>query len=82
MGVAILISSCAMKRSNSKPRPWTLKERAFLGFVGAMVMALGVVTLLQGKLHYQNWWHAPVFAPFAVIVGALGLFVAFKGGRF
>jgi hypothetical protein len=45
-------------------------------------MALGVVTLLQGRLHYQNWWHAPVFAPFAVIVGALIVFAAIKGGRF
>ena len=45
-------------------------------------MALGVVTLLQGKLHYQNWWHAAVLAPFSVIVGALVLFVALKGGRF
>jgi len=71
-----------MKRSKSKSQAWTLKERAFLGFAGALVMGLGVVTLLQGKLHYQNWWHAPVFAPFAVIVGAFGLFVAFKGGRF
>jgi hypothetical protein len=43
---------------------------------------LGVVTLLQGKLHYQNWWHAPVFAPFAIVVGALDLFVAFKERRF
>jgi hypothetical protein len=71
-----------MKRSNSKSQPWTLKERAFLGLAGAMVMGLGVLTLLQGKLHYQNWWHTPAFAPFSVIVGALVLFVALKGGRF
>jgi hypothetical protein len=25
-------------------------------------MALGVVTLLQGKLHYQNYWHGAAFA--------------------
>ena len=46
------------------------------------MMGLGVVTLLERKLHYQNWWHAPVFAPFSLIVGALVLFVAIKGGRF
>jgi hypothetical protein len=71
-----------MKDARAKSREWTLKERAFLGFAGALVMGLGVVTLLQGKLHYQNWWHAPVFAPFAIVVGALCVFVAFKGGRF
>jgi hypothetical protein len=45
-------------------------------------MALGFVALLEGKLHYQNYWHAPVFAPFSVFVGALLLFAAIKGGRF
>ena len=82
MGVAILISCCAMKGSKAKSREWTPKERALLGFAGALVMGLGVVTLLQGKLHYQNWWHAAVFAPFAIVVGALCLFVAFKAKRF
>jgi hypothetical protein len=70
-----------MKRSNAKPQPWTLRERAFLVFVRVLVMALGVVTLLQGKLHYQNYWHGAVFAPFSVLIGALSLFVAIKGGR-
>jgi hypothetical protein len=71
-----------MKRSKAKPREWTLKERAFLGFAGALVMGLGIVTLLVGRLHYQNYWHAPVFAPFSAFVGALVVFVAIKGGRF
>jgi hypothetical protein len=75
IALTILISCCAMKTSNAK-------LRAFLGFAGALVMALGVITLLQGKLHYQNYWHAPVFAPFSVFVGAFLLFVAIKGGRF
>jgi hypothetical protein len=70
-----------MNRSNAKPQRWTLRERAFLGFAGVLAMALGVVTLLQGKLHYQNYWHGAVFAPFAVLVGSLILFVAIKGGR-
>jgi len=46
-----------MKGSKAKSRKWTLKERAFLGFPGALVMGLGVVSLLEGKLHYQNYWH-------------------------
>jgi hypothetical protein len=71
-----------MKGARAKSREWTLKERAFLGFAGAVVMGLGVMTLLQGNLHYQNSWHAPVFAPFAIVVGALCLFVAARGRRF
>jgi hypothetical protein len=80
--VAILVSCCAMKGSKAKPQEWTLKQRVFLGFAGVLVMGLGVVTLLEGKLHYQNYWHAPVFAPFSVFVGALVVFAAIKGGRF
>jgi hypothetical protein len=45
-------------------------------------MGFGVMTLLEGKLHYQNYWHGSVFAPFALFIGALILFVAIKGGRF
>jgi hypothetical protein len=42
-------------------------------------MGLGLITLLEGKLHYQNYWHGLVFAPFAVLVGALMIFVGVKG---
>jgi hypothetical protein len=45
-------------------------------------MSLGILTLLQGKLQYQNYWHAPVFAPFAVCLGILILIVAIMGRRF
>jgi hypothetical protein len=69
------------ERSKAKPQQMAFRERAFLGFAGALVTGWGVVTLLQGKLHYQNYWHGSVFAPFSVIIGALILFVAIKGGR-
>lgn len=59
-----------------------MKGRLFLGFAGLFIIGLGVMTLLEGKLHYQNYWHALVFAPFALVVGALVLFVAIKGPRF
>ncbi len=45
-------------------------------------MGLGVITLLGGKPHYQNYWHGSVFAPFALVIGALALLVAIKGTRF
>jgi hypothetical protein len=41
-----------MNGAKAVSREWTMKERAFLGFAGALVVGLGVATLLQGKLHY------------------------------
>jgi hypothetical protein len=64
------------------PRYWTLKERIALAFTGVLVMGLGAATLLQGRLNYQNYWHAPVFAPFALFVGVLTIVVAIKGRGF
>jgi hypothetical protein len=71
-----------MSTRNAKSRQWTSKERIALAFTGVLVMALGAGNLLQGKLHYQNYWHAPVFAPFALFVGVLIIFVAIKGRGF
>jgi hypothetical protein len=45
-------------------------------------MGSGVFALLQGKLRYQNYWRGPVFAPFALLIGALAVFTAIKGRRF
>ena len=57
------------------------KERFALGFSGILVAALGVVTLALGKLHYDNYRGGAVFAPFAILLGALILFVAVKMGK-
>ncbi len=70
-----------MRNRRSHSRQET-NGRLFLGFAGVLVMGFGVITLLGGKLHYQNYWHGSVFAPFALFIGALMLFVAIKGGRF
>jgi hypothetical protein len=67
-----------MRRKRVSVRPWTLKQRSAFIFVGLLIMGWGIVTLLQGKLHYQNYWHAPVFAPFAVLIGVLMVFAAIK----
>jgi hypothetical protein len=37
---------------------------------------LGVGTLLQKNIGYRNWWGGVVFAPFAILIGAQGLFIA------
>lgn len=44
-------------------------------------MISGVLALLQGDFHYHNYWHAPVFAPFALLVGAFAVILAIRGRR-
>jgi hypothetical protein len=50
-------------------------------FLGLVFMATGMLTLLQGKLHYSNYWGAPVFAPFAILIGILLVVFAFRSGK-
>lgn len=47
------------------------KKRVALGFVGLMVFATGVLSLMAGRLHYSNYWGGAVFAPYAIIVGGM-----------
>lgn len=47
------------------------RARLGLGFSGLMIIATGALVLVQGRLHYRNPWGLPVFAPFALIIGAL-----------
>jgi hypothetical protein len=41
-----------------------------------MIVLTGGGNLLQGRLGYQNYKGFSVFAPFAILVGALGLALA------
>ena len=80
--MCLLLSSCCMTHRNSKEKPWTSKQRAFLAFMGIVIMGLGGGTLLSGKLEYRNYWNGPVFAPFALMIGAFAVFVAIKARRY
>ena len=46
--------------------------------LGLMMLASGSVTFVSGHLHYFNYRHAPVFAPFAILIGILCLVAAFR----
>ncbi|MFL6300659.1 MAG: hypothetical protein ACJ71N_08650 [Terriglobales bacterium] len=52
-----------------------------IGFalIGLMIFGSGARALLNGRLHYSNWWGLPVFAPFAVIIAILILAIACYG---
>jgi hypothetical protein len=61
--------------------PWV--RRTILALISFFIVMLGGATLFHGKLEYYNWWGGIIFAPFAIIVGSLGLGVAaFKPGVF
>ena len=63
-----------MKKKNKK-----LVNRITLGFLGIVLIVLGVASLNTGNLHYSNYRGAPVFAPFVILVGSLLIFlVSFK----
>ncbi|MDT7812260.1 MAG: hypothetical protein QOJ42_2176 [Acidobacteriaceae bacterium] len=54
--------------------PWV--RRAFLALISFLIVMLGVGTLFHGKIEYYNWWGGIVFAPFAIVIGSLGLLIA------
>ena len=54
----------------------TRKERFAFAGVGLTVLGIGVLDLFAGRLFYISWIKQPVFAPFAVLVGLLVLYMA------
>ena len=67
-----------MKKAGRPPKGvgsgW--RGRVLLALVSLTILALGSGTLVRGGLHYQNWWGGTMFAPFAIVIGGLGLFIA------
>ena len=52
-------------------------------FAAFLILSLGIVTLLKGKLHYVNYWGGTVFAPVTIVVGLLLLVgIIFKWEKF
>jgi uncharacterized membrane protein YfcA len=54
--------------------PWV--RRTILAVISLLIVMLGAASLLHGKTDYYNWWGGVVFAPFAIIIGSLGLVIA------
>ncbi len=44
--------------------------------VGVLAVVLGLASLLNGKSSYQNYWGGLVFAPVAILMGFLVLFIS------
>src|SRR6266566_1694229 len=67
-----LYTRTTMMKNLGSPRA----ARIAVGLVCFLILMLGVCTLFQGNVGYRNWWGGVVFAPFAIFVGGLGLFIA------
>lgn len=50
--------------------------RIAVAFAGGLVIIVAVLSMLGGELSFENYWGGLVFAPIAMLVGALALFVA------
>jgi len=49
--------------------------------VGLLICAIGIATLKQGRIEYLNYRGVPMSAYFALLIGALAIFVGLKGHR-
>jgi hypothetical protein len=55
-------------------------NRAIFVIIGLMIVGFGLSSLQHVGLMYQNWWGAPVFGPFAIVVGIVFIVLMFKLG--
>lgn len=70
-----------MKKRDVKPVEWRPIHRFGLILIGLMFIAIGTLSLLRGRTHYETFWGGAVFAPFAIFVGLLALVVVFVRWR-
>jgi hypothetical protein len=70
-----------VKRRDTKRRGLKPLQRLGIGTIGLMISGTGIVTLLQGRLHFQDYRGLVVFAPFSLMVGALFIAMAVKLGK-
>ncbi len=45
-------------------------------FVGLILVLFGAAKLLKGETNYSNYWGELVFAPVAILVGILALYIS------
>jgi hypothetical protein len=70
-----------MKRRDTKWRGLKPLQRLGIGFIGLVISGTGIATLLQGRLHFQDYRGLVVFAPFSLVVGALVIVMAIRLGK-
>jgi hypothetical protein len=73
-----------MKHKHSRLPPLERRPigRIALAFLGILIVATGILTLLSGRFYYPNWRGASVFSPFAIFGGLIALVAAVRGRPF
>jgi hypothetical protein len=66
-----------MQKQRTKSKDLTFGQRLLIAVVGLGLIASGIINVMRGRLHYQTYWHAPMFFPFLILIGILILAVAF-----
>ena len=49
--------------------------KIFVSFFAILIILLGISSFFNGKLNYSNYWGGVVFAPIAIIIGLLLLYI-------
>ena len=70
-----------MRPSRNRIREFPLGFRVLMVGVGLLICAIGIATLKQGRIEYLNYRGVPMSAYFALLIGALAIFVGLKGHR-
>jgi hypothetical protein len=66
-----------MRKRPTKSKDVTLMQRLLFAVVGLGLVVSGTINVVRGRLHYQTYWHAPMFFPFLILIGILVLAAAF-----
>ena len=68
-----------MKKTKTKKtgkKRWDIARFVLLYF-GFILILMGIVAILKGTWHYLNYWGGLIFAPSAILVGLLLLYIVF-----
>jgi hypothetical protein len=67
------VSRHTIKKRKIRPQGLSRRTRMKVGILSLILVVSGALSLMAGHLHYPNYWGGMVFAPFAVLVGAVAI---------
>lgn len=70
-----------MRRRREEQIRVTPRQRASVALVGLILAVPGLMALIRGGLHYQDYRGLLVFAPFSSLVGLVMIVFALRVGR-
>jgi heme A synthase len=70
-----------MRRRREEPIHTTRGQRVRLVAFGVIFVLPGILALVQGRSHYEDYRGLLVFAPFSLLLGAVMIFFALRVGK-